>query len=248
MIESLYSAIQFDQNSPLPVHEQLAECIKDMVVTGVIPQGSDLPPVLTLAQYLNVSEAEVAAAYRYLLSYHIIDESNKVVSFQSLGRSTQEIGTLTDTIASLGYTPSIIEISKSVIMAEESVAAGQFCKEGRLLQLKRIYAGDGQPFVVVDAFFPLSILTDFDKTELTGLPYYDIIKERYNINFKKSKRSVTVKKADEKICRLLNLKPNKICFRITTRTYDDEERIIEFSHSWVSPKHTFNMISPKLSK
>jgi GntR family transcriptional regulator len=58
--------VRIDLASPTPPYEQIRSQVADMAATGVLPEGSRLPPIRQLAGDLGVAEGTVARAYREL--------------------------------------------------------------------------------------------------------------------------------------------------------------------------------------
>lgn len=77
--------IQLDFGSDVPIYNQIAAQVQELVLTGVLHPGDQLPTVRQLAAELRVNFNTVARAYR------ILDES-RLISTQQ-GRGTYILGT-----------------------------------------------------------------------------------------------------------------------------------------------------------
>ena len=58
--------IQIEQNSPVPIYEQLVSEIVRMVESGALTENDSLPPIRQLASQLDVAANTVARAYQEL--------------------------------------------------------------------------------------------------------------------------------------------------------------------------------------
>lgn len=58
--------LEIDVTSPTPVHRQIANALRALLVTGIIPAGNLLPTVRQLAMNLGINHNTVADAYRIL--------------------------------------------------------------------------------------------------------------------------------------------------------------------------------------
>ena len=58
--------LRIDEDSPLPVYEQLRSQVASMVVGGVLRPGHRLPPIRHLARDLGLAGGTVARAFREL--------------------------------------------------------------------------------------------------------------------------------------------------------------------------------------
>lgn len=65
----------------VPLYEALYRCIREDILSGVLPAGQKLPSKRTLAQNLKVSKITVEAAYSQLLSEGYISSREKVGYF-----------------------------------------------------------------------------------------------------------------------------------------------------------------------
>ena len=77
--------IQLDFGSDVPIYNQIVAQVQELVLTGVLHPGDQLPTVRQLAAELRVNFNTVARAYR------ILDES-RLISTQQ-GRGTYILGT-----------------------------------------------------------------------------------------------------------------------------------------------------------
>lgn len=52
--------------SPVPIHDQLVSGLRDLIASGTLAEGDELPPVRQLAADLGINLNTVARAYREL--------------------------------------------------------------------------------------------------------------------------------------------------------------------------------------
>ncbi|MGV9408913.1 GntR family transcriptional regulator [Nocardia sp. NPDC003693] len=62
-----------DQTSRLPLHEQIAACVRRAVASGELAINEMLPPAAELALALSVDRNTVLAAYRRLRAEGVVD-------------------------------------------------------------------------------------------------------------------------------------------------------------------------------
>jgi GntR family transcriptional regulator len=77
--------IEIDFRSGIPIYVQIVERIKEMIASGRIRQGDQLPTVRTLALELRVNFNTIARAYR------ILDESGIISTQQGRGTYIMEM-------------------------------------------------------------------------------------------------------------------------------------------------------------
>lgn len=75
--------LSVDPDSPVPPYEQIRSQIASMVATGMLADGSRLPPIRQLADDLGLADGTVARAYRELEDAGVIATRGRHGSFVS---------------------------------------------------------------------------------------------------------------------------------------------------------------------
>ncbi len=65
--------IRVDRDSAVPIYLQISTGIRDMILSGSLPEGFRLPPERRLAEALGVNRSTVLAAYRELKADALVD-------------------------------------------------------------------------------------------------------------------------------------------------------------------------------
>lgn len=65
--------LAIDRNSSKPIYRQIVEQIRDLIISGVLPEGFALPPERRLAEALRVNRSTVLNAYRELKADALVD-------------------------------------------------------------------------------------------------------------------------------------------------------------------------------
>lgn len=84
-------SLQIDHKKSQPLHEQISDAIEKAIARGA-HRGTRLPSVRGLAKRLNVSPSTVTAAYRTLVSRHLVESSARsgfIVAAESKIRTPQ---------------------------------------------------------------------------------------------------------------------------------------------------------------
>ncbi|MDR0446836.1 MAG: GntR family transcriptional regulator [Oscillospiraceae bacterium] len=72
-----------DLRSRKPIYEQVADNLRDLILTGVLPPGSRLPSVRELAESLTINPNTAQKAYRELESRGYVYSSSGLGTFVS---------------------------------------------------------------------------------------------------------------------------------------------------------------------
>ena len=111
--------ITISLSSSVPLHDQLVSGLRDLIASGVLHPGSELPPVRQLAADLGINLNTVARAYRELT------EAGLLASVR--GRGTTVIATVAKATGEPGADPNRIE-SRLVAALRDAKLAGWDCE------------------------------------------------------------------------------------------------------------------------
>ena len=67
-------AVEIDRTSAVPIYRQIVERLRELILTGALPEGTRLPPERSLAAVLTVNRSTVVHAYRDLAVSGLIDQ------------------------------------------------------------------------------------------------------------------------------------------------------------------------------
>jgi len=70
-----------DTASPVPVYEQLIECVTNGIASGALETGDRIPPVRSLATELGLAAGTVAKAYRTMEANGVIETRGRKGTF-----------------------------------------------------------------------------------------------------------------------------------------------------------------------
>lgn len=70
-----------DTASPVPVYEQLIECVTNGIASGALETGDRIPPVRSLATELGLAAGTVAKAYRTMEASGVIETRGRKGTF-----------------------------------------------------------------------------------------------------------------------------------------------------------------------
>ena len=65
--------IRIDRDSTVPIYLQICRGIKEMILSGSLPEGFRLPPERRLAAALGVNRSTILSAYRELKADALVD-------------------------------------------------------------------------------------------------------------------------------------------------------------------------------
>lgn len=100
----MIQSIQIDRGSQTPLYLQIRDQLREMILAGALPAGTQLPPERKLAEQLGVNRGTVASAYRELVAGGLANAH--------VGRGTvvQSIDTTADTVDAVSPSPPWTEL------------------------------------------------------------------------------------------------------------------------------------------
>ena len=84
--------VQLDRSSPVPLYLQISNQIRELILTGALPEGTRLPPQRELALELEVNRTTVVNAYQELAADGLVDATiGRGTVVRTLSRSTSPV-------------------------------------------------------------------------------------------------------------------------------------------------------------
>jgi DNA-binding transcriptional regulator YhcF (GntR family) len=109
--------LSVDPDSPVPPYEQIRSQVASMIATGVLADGTRLPPIRQLADDLELAGGTVARAYRELEDQRLIETRGRHGTFvlaapaprkpskESVGQLEQAAHSFAVRASQLGFDP-----------------------------------------------------------------------------------------------------------------------------------------------
>jgi DNA-binding GntR family transcriptional regulator len=252
MHTNLLELITIDRRSTVSFDVQVKVSIKQLILDQSFYYQTKMPSTLELAEFLNVEEALIKKAYNDLVLERYLKTDNQVdysVSFFELthyffDRNT----TVYDAIISLGLTPSIECVEKTVVeLDRKTIEKIGFNPEygNKYFYINRIYKGNNQPIMVLENYLPLYIFPDIDSNFKGDEPLNAYIDEHYNLIAKVSVRKTKSVNLTQELADFLKERKNAASIQSTNHIYDKYDRLIDFGRSHTVSSYYFQAFIPK---
>ncbi|MDF2626752.1 MAG: hypothetical protein K0R39_583 [Symbiobacteriaceae bacterium] len=170
-----------------PLYRQVAEEIRQAVLSGVWPPGERLPSEPDLARRHAVSRATVREALRVLEQDGIVVAIRGQGTFVRAGEALPHVGintlySITEAIRKQGYTPSTTEVRLSRSRLGEAIGPGRpgasLPAEEPVAVIERTRRADGHPVAYTLDAVPLRLLDQLHWEErLTDGSLFDLLRE-----------------------------------------------------------------------
>ncbi len=175
--------LKIDHNSLVPLHAQVEQLLRELIVLPEYQAGGLLPKEVDLARQLGISRNTLRQATNKLEYEGLLVRKKGVgtrVAQNSVTTHLQNWHSFTQEMNEQGVSFKNYELSAQWVEAGEKIARFFMIEPGSLvLQLSRLRGDDSGPFVFFESFFhPRLGLTG---KEDFSLPLYDVLESQYHV-------------------------------------------------------------------
>lgn len=220
-----------DHKSNIPLHAQVENLLRELIVSDEYIKGKLLPNEVSLAKQLGISRNTVRQASNKLVYEGLL------IRKKGVGTKAADHSVVTRIINWLSFSQEMnskgiqiknYEINIEWVEANEEIAQFFNIPVGKnILKLVRIRGGLEYPMVYfVSYFHPMIGLTgneDFTK------PLYEILEKEYSVIAKLSKEEISARAADKFLANKLNINTGDAILKRKRFVYDPGNRPIEYN-------------------
>lgn len=222
--------LKIDHHSPLPLHSQIEQLLRDLLQLKEYAKGAPLPKEVELANRLGVSRNTIRQATNRLEHEGLITRKKGVGTFvTSHGLSTQlnSWHSFTMEMMQKGIPFENTEIKTCRIKADERLAHFfRIRKNTKVLQLQRLRAVEKLPVVYFESCFHprigLSEEEDFNR------PLYQLLEEKFGVVVVRSNEHIRAQLAGT-MSKKLGIAPNDPVLVRERFVFDPGDRPIEYN-------------------
>ncbi|MDD3663691.1 MAG: GntR family transcriptional regulator [Bacteroidales bacterium] len=236
--------LHINHNSPVPMHLQVEELLRNLIQSEEFQNGKLLPREVELAKRLGISRNTIRQATNKLQLEGLI-ERKKGVGTRVLAKNlrtkldnwysfTQEMNN--QGVAFINY---LIESGKEP--ANKHLAQFFNITEGsEIVKLVRLRGDAGGPFVWFESYFHprTGITPDEDFT----LPLYELLENKYHTVVKTSREELTARKAGSKLAHRLQITADDPVLIRSRYVFDPGGRPVEYNIGYyTAEKFTYSI-------
>lgn len=174
-----------DRSTPVPLHHQVTEALRALIVSGRYRPGDLLPPETSLAAELGLSRATVRQGIATLVQEGLLKRRRGVgttVSRPDLEQPLDALYTFAGAVAGTGRELRTVVLARRLVPAPEQIAEklGLRARGDLVLEIERLRLLDGAPFVLERSALPAERCAALRDADLTR-PLYDLLEELCDI-------------------------------------------------------------------
>lgn len=223
--------LQIDHSSPIPLHIQAEQLLRELIKSPDYINGKLLPNEVDLAKRLAISRTTLRLAINKLVYEELLVRKKGVgtrVAAPKFSSKSKNWMSFSQEMSNRGIPVKNFELHVSWVVPENSVIAFFDLKEDqKVLKLERLRGKEDDPFVYFISYFhPRVGLTgeeDFKR------PLYEILEKDYNIVADLSQEEIDAKAADKFVAAKLEIPIGDPILSRKRFVFDPSGRPIEYN-------------------
>jgi len=224
------SDLMLDTNSPIPLHYQLSESLKENIRKGIYPER--IPSERELTEEFGVSRTTVRQAILTLVQEGVLEKKHGLGTFVSHKPIVEWLGNLVtynEIIENMGMKPKLKLISAKEIIAEDYVKS--LFGEKTTYAIERLKYADDIPIALERKFFPLNIGTKLKEYDLNDAAIYELLENEIGIKLLEAEEIITSRIATKDEKEKLGLDENMSILFEERIVYDQKSEPIAYEES-----------------
>lgn len=236
------------RESSIPIYQQVAESIINMIETGELKKGDRLPTEYDLVDKYNVSRATVRKAISLLVEKDLIIVSpgkGMFVKNTFIEMDFNELKGIYEILAQQGMeTYTELYNYKKVTPPSHIIKKLNLSPNEEVYLIERIYYVDDRPLAFSVAYFPSEY--EFTEMQVKDMKLYELIEKQLSIPLDEATYKIDVSSASDKIDEILNNDPKIPYLKMDRTTFCKGRRPRESTVAYFrSDQYQFNF---KISK
>lgn len=222
------------RSSQIPIYHQIANDLRDRIVTGTLTAGSRLPSEQELGEMYGASRITVRQALGTLADEGLVSREPGRGSFVRDGSITagpRRLTSFTSEMRSRGIRPASRVLSSSVCPADEPVATTLGIATGSpVFRLERLRLGDGQPLGIQTTYLRATDVPGLEAIDFDDRSLYEELERRHRIVIDDAEETFVVTLIDGEPATLLSVTPGAPGL-VVERIGSSDGRVVEFTRS-----------------
>jgi GntR family transcriptional regulator len=220
------------KRSPIPLYYQLAEKIRERIVSGELAVGEQLPADRELAEQAGISRMTARQAIAYLVS-----EGTLVVR-PGVGTFVAEPKQAYDALHLLGFTEEVARHGGAVasrVLVQDVVSPPPVVKQAlkldsgeRVVKIVRLRSAGTTPVLLETSYVPASSCPGLEREDLETQSLYLLLEHRFGVRLQRARQTIEATVANDYESELFDVVVGTPMLLLQGVTYSDRERPAEY--------------------
>lgn len=225
----------FEEENDKPLYLQLVEILETNIQESMAPNDK-LFSERELTQIYGVSRITVRLALQELekrgLVYKVHGKGTYVSELQESSMDLSTAYSFTEQMKKLGKVPRTNILSFQKIIVPRKVAQALQLNEGDMVyELERLRLADDVPMMLERSYVPVNLFEDLTEERLLKKPLYEVFADDYGQTIRLAEEEFYASIALNNEANFLCIKSGDPVLHLLRKTYNDKNRIIEYTFS-----------------
>jgi len=218
-----------------PIYVQLREVVRNKIEEGEYLPGTAIPSENELADMYGINRLTVRNGIDALVSEGMLKRvqgKGVYVVGNKIERDLENLGGFNQTMKEKNVKPSIKILIKTIRKAGDKYShMFGIHSDDDLYYIKRLCFADDEPISLEEIFVPYDIVPKLEGIDLTVFSLYEVY-DFYGIKLKRAWQTLDIAELEQNDARMLNFEASQAVLLFSCTSYDENERVIEFSRSY----------------
>lgn len=239
LTDTTHDAVALDGVGPL--YDQIRRAIRDLIVSGVWPPGTGVPPEHALMEHLGASRMTVHRALVQLAREGLITRrrrSGTIVASPPASHTMFDILSIPDEVRGLGqdYAFRVLERRDGKARSAE-IARFELGAAVEIAHLTLLHCADGAPHVLEERVIHLATVPDAATEDFTAMPPGDWLL-RHSL-WTQAEHAISAVAASAAQAGLLGLGEGEPCLLVERRTWNQDRPVTAVRLLYPGHRHRF---------
>jgi DNA-binding GntR family transcriptional regulator len=222
-----------DRTSPLPLHVQVKQALKERIVQRTWEPGDLVPGDLVLCNQFGVSRTTVRQALTELAHEGwVVRERGRgtfVAAPKLTERAFERLSGFFEDMVALGHPPVSQVLRQEVRPADDQIADRLNVKPGtQIVEIERLRFVDDEPVVLTTTYLPQALVPGLEAADLTRRSLYEFLETACGLSLARGQRTIEAVAADSRHARLLRVRKGAPLVFLQSVSYLEDGRPIEY--------------------
>lgn len=217
-----------------PMYLQLREVVRGKIEDGEYAPGTAIPSENILASTYGINRLTVRSAIDALVKEGLLKrvQGKGVYVVSKFERDLEVLGGFSQTMKEKN-----VKSSKKILLRSKRPAGAKYAdilhirEEDWVYYIKRLDYADDEPMAIQEIYTPYNLIPNVEEIDISVFSLFEIYKF-YGINPTRAWQRLDLAYLPQSDARTLNIKKDEMVFLFSCTTYDENERIIEYSKSY----------------
>lgn len=224
-----------NRNDKRPIYDQLVEILRQKIENEMTPNDKMLSERGICDQY-GVSRTTVRLAMAELEHMgYIYKRHGKGTFVAAINKNSQNLMdsySFTDHMKQLNKIPSTKVLSFEILESTKYFAENLGITSGeKMIKIRRLRLADGLPMMLERTYLPMREFAGLTEDEVSKNPLYEIFRDKYGEVIKVADEEFSASILSEEEANLLEVPLDSACLKLLRTTYNNDNRVIEFTLS-----------------